>query len=121
MPPRSRRPLVHPDANPSQGRLSSSPAPLCRGTGYGVVGECIYTRALAVGASSLFYVSAVLFVLILIAVSLPVFLVPLPLSLHYQGTMVEKSSLGVEYCLLQLPSVVGIRTNPSLNLSIHLL
>lgn len=75
MPPRSRRPLVHPDANPIQGRLPSSPAPLCRGTGYGVVGECIYTRALAVGASFLFYVSAVVFVLILIPVSLPVFLV----------------------------------------------
>lgn len=102
MPPRSRRPLVHPDANPIQGRLPSSPAPLCRGTGYGVVGECIYTRALAVGASFLFYVSAVVFVLILIPVSLPVFLVSPrpPLSLHYQGSMVEKSSLGVEYCLL---------------------
>lgn len=45
--------------------------------------ECIYTRALAAGGVwgelfFLFSVSAVLFVLILIPISLPVFLGPLP-------------------------------------------
>ena len=88
MPLRSRRPLVHPDANPSQGLQTDRfcPALLPRSAGgraMGLWGECIYTRALAAGGVwgglfFLFSVSAVLFVLILIPISLPVFLGPLP-------------------------------------------